>query len=224
LSRAHFSSAFAGAYEDFFRAVNVDDARTVSGLLARGFDPNTVDENGQVGLYLAFRTGAPKVVSLLLAHPDIKPDLENAAGETPLMMAALRGEVTGDEGLSSNEGRAKSTGVDGHPLHYAASGPSLEALQFLLERGAAIEAPSPNGTTAVMMAARYGSDDATMGAGHAGCESRGPKNDKGLNAADFRTAGRPREAGCRAGEGRSLSAPRPASVSEVIRHGLCRCG
>ena len=183
---AHFSSAFAGAYEDFFRAVNVDDARTVSGLLARGFDPHTVDENGQVGLYLAFRTGAPKVVSLLLAHPDIKPDLENAAGETPLMMAALRGEVTGMKALIEKGGKVNRSGWT--PLHYAASGPSLEALQFLLERGAAIEAPSPNGTTAVMMAARYGSDDATMALVTRGA-SLVTKNDKGLNAADFARLG-----------------------------------
>ena len=37
---------------DFFRAVNVDNERTVKELLATGFDPNTVNENGQVGLFL----------------------------------------------------------------------------------------------------------------------------------------------------------------------------
>lgn len=182
----HFSTAFAGAYEDFFRAVNVDDARTVSGLLARGFDPNTIDENGQVGLYLAFRTGAPKVVPLLLGHPGIKPDLENAAGETPLMMAALRGEVSGMKALIEKGAQVNRSGWT--PLHYAASGPSLEAVQFLLDRGAAIEAPSPNGTTAVMMAARYGSDDATWALVTRGA-SLVTKNDKGLNAADFARLG-----------------------------------
>ncbi len=182
----HISSASAGSYEDFFRAVNVDDARTVSGLLARGFDPNTVDENGQVGLYLAFRTGAPKVVSLLLDHPGIKPDLENAAGETPLMMAALRGEVPAMKVLVERGGQINRRGWT--PLHYAASGPSLEALQFLLDRGAAVEAPSPNGTTAVMMAARYGSDEATWALVKHGA-SLVARNDKGLNAADFARLG-----------------------------------
>ena len=36
-----FSTAKADAYVDFFRAVNIDDARTVNQLLARGFDPNS---------------------------------------------------------------------------------------------------------------------------------------------------------------------------------------
>lgn len=180
------SSASAGSYEDYFRAVNVDDARTVSGLLARGFDPNTPDEQGQVALYLALRVGAPKVIAELLAHPAIRPDMENAAGETPLMMAALRGELAAMKALIEKGAKLNRSGWT--PLHYAASGPSLAALEFLLDRGADVEAPSPNGTTAVMMAARYGSDDATWALVKRGA-SLTRKNDKGLNAADFARLG-----------------------------------
>lgn len=183
---AFVSSASAGSYEDFFRAVNVDDARTVGGLLARGFDPNTPDEQGQVALYLALRVGAPKVMAQLLAHPEVKPDAENAAGETPLMMAALRGEVASMKSLIEKGAKVNRSGWT--PLHYAASGPSLAALELLLERGADVEAPSPNGTTAVMMAARYGSDDATFALVKKGA-SLTKKNDKGFNAADFARLG-----------------------------------
>ena len=59
-------SAQAGAYEDFFKAIERDDARTVSALLQRGFDPNTRDEEGQVPLYLALRSPSPKVCGLPL--------------------------------------------------------------------------------------------------------------------------------------------------------------
>ena len=183
---AFVSSASAGSYEDFFRAVNVDDARTVGGLLARGFDPNTPDEQGQVALYLALRVGAPKVVTQLLAHPEVQSDRENAAGETPLMMAALRGELAAMKLLIEKGAKVNRSGWT--PLHYAASGPSLEALEYLLQRGADVEAPSPNGTTAVMMAARYGSDDATFALMKRGA-SLTRKNDKGLNAADFARLG-----------------------------------
>ena len=62
-----FSSASAGSYEDYFRAVGADDAATVSGLLERGFDPNSPDERGQVGLTLALRDGSLKVAAALLA-------------------------------------------------------------------------------------------------------------------------------------------------------------
>ena len=36
------SFAHAGAYEDFFRAVKVDDASTIQSLLRRGLDPNLI--------------------------------------------------------------------------------------------------------------------------------------------------------------------------------------
>ena len=36
-------SASADPKVDFFRAVNVDDDRTVKGLLAQGLDPNTAN-------------------------------------------------------------------------------------------------------------------------------------------------------------------------------------
>ena len=47
---AGFSAAMAGAYEDFFKAITFDDARSVSGLLERGFDPNARNEKGQTPL------------------------------------------------------------------------------------------------------------------------------------------------------------------------------
>ena len=56
--------ARADAYTDFFRAVGLDDLRTVRDLLSRGFDPNTPDERGQQPLYLALRAESDKVAQL----------------------------------------------------------------------------------------------------------------------------------------------------------------
>ena len=47
--------AVAGSYEDFFVAIQRDDAATITMLLQRGFDPNTRDPRGQVGLMLALK-------------------------------------------------------------------------------------------------------------------------------------------------------------------------
>ena len=44
-----FLNSSAGSYEDFFKAVQFDDVKTVQALLQRGFDPNTVNPAGQVG-------------------------------------------------------------------------------------------------------------------------------------------------------------------------------
>ena len=183
-----FSSAGAGTYEDFFRAVNNDDARTVKEIIGRGFDPNSPDERGQVALYLALRELSPKVLAALLASPDTKVDASNAAGETPLMMAALRGHQEWAERLLERGAAVNKEGWS--PLHYAATGPQVSIVGLLLDRGARIDAPSPNGTTPLMMAAQYGSEDSVLLLVKRGA-NLGLRNDKGINAVDFaRLSGR----------------------------------
>jgi uncharacterized protein len=183
-----FSVAHANSLVDFFRAVNVDDTRTIAGLLERGFDPNTVNDKGQPALFVALRDESFKVAELLLAHPSIKPDLPNAANETPLMMAALRGQIDWATRLLARGAALEREGWA--PLHYAASGPEPRMVGALLDKGAAIDAPSPNRSTALMMAARYGSIDAATLLLARGANPR-LRNDQGLAAADFaRRAGR----------------------------------
>ena len=182
------AGAWAGAYEDFFRAVGSDDARTVSALLGRGFDPNSVDERGQVGLYLALREGSPKVAESLLQQPDLRIDAANAAGETPLMMAALRGRLDWCQRLLARGSQVNREGWT--PLQYAATGPEPKAVALMLDSGARIDAASPNRSTALMMAARYGPEASIELLIARGADPR-LRNDKGLNAADFaRLAGR----------------------------------
>lgn len=183
-----FSSASADPAVDFFRAVQIDNERTVQSLLQSGFDPNTPNPQGQVGLFVAMRDDAAKVARALLAHPAIRVDATNAANETPLMMACLRGNIEAARQLLARGAAVNRSGWS--PLHYAASGPSLALLELLLERGADINALSPNRTTPLMMAAGYGSPAAAEWLLGKGADARA-RNDKGLSAADFaRTADR----------------------------------
>lgn len=179
------TTALAGSYEDFFRAVGVDDARTVTALLERGFDPNAPDERGQVGLFLALRAEAPKVAAALLTHPAVSIDWVNPHGETPLMMAALRGNIEWTRRLIDRGGAINREGWT--PLHYAASSPEVKVVALLLDRGADVNARSPNRTTPLMMAARYGSEDAALMLVARGADLR-LKNDLDLGAADFARA------------------------------------
>jgi ankyrin repeat protein len=177
-----FSSAQAGAYTDFFRAVSVDNASTVTELLQRGFDPNSRDERGQTGLYLALRDGADKCAQALIAHPQLAPDLLNAAGESALMMAALRGRTDWMQKLLDRGAAVEQGGWTA--LHYAASGPEPKAVALLLARGAKTDARSPNGSTPLMMAARYGAEpsvDLLLAAG----ADLGLRNQLDLSAIDF---------------------------------------
>jgi uncharacterized protein len=179
-------AAQAGAFEDFFAAIEVDNARGVRSLLERGFDANAVDEKGQHPLYLALRGEAFKVAEVLLAHPGTKVDSTNAAGETPLMMAALRGHTEWAKRLLDRGAAVHKP--DWSPMHYAATGPSVAVVRLLHERGAPIEAHSPNRTTPLMMAAQYGSEEAVDYLLARGADARA-KNDRGLDAAAFARLG-----------------------------------
>jgi uncharacterized protein len=150
------SSAIASSLVEFFRSLNVDDARGVSRLLQQGMDPNAVDERGQSALFVALRAEASQSVAVLLAAPQVRVDAANALGETPLMMAALRGNVEVARQLLARGAAVNREGWT--PLHYAASGPNTAMVGLLLDAGAAIDAPSPNRSTPLMLAARYGSE------------------------------------------------------------------
>ena len=181
-------SASAGSFDDFFRAVAFDDASAVANLLARGFDPNARDGDGQCALGLAAREGSERVVDVLLKQPQLNIDTRNNTGETALMFAALHGRLQMAQRLIE---RGAAVTQDGwNPLHYAATGPEPKIVALLLNKGAPIDARSPNGTTALMMAARYGSEQSVMLLLQQRADPAA-RNERGLNAADFaRSAGR----------------------------------
>jgi len=176
------STASAGAYEDFFKAIDRDDARTVSTLLQRGFDPNSRDEQGQVALYVALRAPSLAAADALMAHPQLDVNATNAVGETPLMMAALRGQLVWAHKLLARGARLHGEGWSA--LHYAAAGPEPEFVRLLIEKGAPLDARSPNGTTPLMMAARYGSEASVDLLLARGADPK-LRNQRDLTAADF---------------------------------------
>ncbi len=182
------SLANAGSFDDFFIAIRNDNAGTVSELLARGFDPNTRNEKGQPGLAIAMQEQSLKAARALLAQPGIDVNALNQAGESALMLAALKGEVVGVQLLLERGAKVNQPGWS--PLHYAATGPEPKLVQLLLQRGAAINAEAPNGSTPLMMVAQYGSEDSVKLLLVAGADVK-RRNGRGLMAADFaRMSGR----------------------------------
>ena len=177
--------AWAGSYEDFFAAIERDDASTITTLLLRGFDVNTRDPKGQVGLTLALHAGSLKVFDVLLLGSNLQVEARNAKDESPLMIAALRGHVGAVRALIARDADVNKTGWT--PLHYAATGTQPqqpEIIALLLEHHAFIDAASPNGTTPLMMAAHYGTRDSVLLLLQEGADPS-LKNQLGLSAADF---------------------------------------
>lgn len=143
----------------FFRAVQIDDDRTVKTVLARGVDPNMHDpERGETGLIIAMRNDAMKVAKLLLAQPGLKVDEPAPNGNTALMMAALQKNKPAVLALIEKGAQVNRPGWTA--LHYAAAAGDLDIMKLLLERHAYIDAASPTGTTPLMLAAREGQEDA----------------------------------------------------------------
>jgi ankyrin repeat protein len=176
------SCAYAGAYDDFFRATSGNDAATVRQLIQRGVDANSRNPEGQTALFLALRGGAFQVADALLAEQTLDVNAVNGSDESALMMAALKGQTEWARRLIERGARIDKPGWS--PLHYAATGPEPAVVKLLLDRGAPINAESPNRSTPLMMAARYGSEASVDLLLARGADAKA-RNDRGLTAADF---------------------------------------
>ena len=173
---------FSGSYEDFFTDIKRDDAGTVTTLLKRGFDPNTRDEKGLHGLHLALQEPSMKAAAVLMDWDKTTVESRNAADESPLMLASIKGLLPVVAKLIQRGADVNKPGWA--PLHYAATKGHLDVMALLLENHAYIDAASPNGSTPLMMAAMYGTSSAVKLLLEAGADPS-LKNSQGLTAIDF---------------------------------------
>jgi uncharacterized protein len=180
------SLARAGSYEDFFRAIKQDDGRTITQLLQRGFDPNAVDPSRTHGLFVAVKDGSLKAAEALIAWPKTTVEWRNPKDESPLMIAALKGQTEIVRKLIARDAHVSKPGWT--PLHYAATGGHVQIIEILLEEHAFIDAESPNKTTPLMMAAKYGSPAAVKVLLEAGADPSA-RNELGMSALDFARQG-----------------------------------
>ena len=193
-----FSFSNAGTYDDLFSAIRIDDAGTVKAVFQRGFDPNTRDPKGVPALSWAVQMDSPRSAAVIAGQPGLDVDAINPAGETALMLAALKGDLALCQRLLERGAAVNRPGWT--PLHYAASGGEVKVVALLLERGAAIDAESPNQTTPLMMAARYGGEAGLDRLLASGADAT-RRNALGLRAVDFaRMSGRERSEERRVGK------------------------
>jgi ankyrin repeat protein len=168
----------AGSYEEALAAARSGDAGTLQKLLARGLDPDIVDENGNTLLILAARAGYADAVARILKF---RPKLgsRNAAGDSALMLAALKGNRGVVEKLLAAGAPLNHDGWT--PLMYAAFEGHCELVDLFLQMGAAVNARAPNKATPLMLAARNGYVECTRMMIKAGADLDAT-NDRGLTA------------------------------------------
>lgn len=172
----------AGSYEDFFKAIELDQDSVVLALLQRGFDPNSPSPQGQPALMLAMQKSSNKVAEVLLGWKSTNLSIKNPQSETPLMLAAITNQLDWTKKLIDKGADVNQPGWT--PLHYAATSGNIEIMRLLIENHAYLDAASPNGTTPLMMAAHYGTSMSTKLLLEEGADPR-IKNQLGLTALAF---------------------------------------
>nr|WP_116116927.1 ankyrin repeat domain-containing protein [Paraburkholderia sp. BL6669N2] len=148
------SPAQAAPIDSLIKSVKFDDVDGVNKLLAKGMDPNSVDNQGMPLLVLAAREKSDKVGAALVANPKTNIEIQDKAGENAMMMAALNGDLDFVNLLIAKDAEVNKKGWA--PLHYAAANGHDDIVKVLLDHSAYVDAGSPNGTTPLMMAARGG--------------------------------------------------------------------
>jgi ankyrin repeat protein len=179
------AALFAGSFDDFFKAAAVDDESAMVKLALRGFDLNTRNEKGETALMVALREDSTNVVTFLLTQRSVKVEQRNPQGESPLMIAAIKGRLASAKRLIQRGAEVNKKGWT--PLHYAASRAepdSADMVRLLLEHHAYIDAESPNRSTPLMLAAMYGHSSLVGLLLEEGADAT-LHNEQGMTAVDF---------------------------------------
>lgn len=153
-------------------AVKIANAPIVSQLLEAGADPDARNQDNQTALMLAAHTGVTEVAELLIqAGADVNA-IEQWRGQSALMWAAADNfpEIAellieaganvqfraasfdwGSQITSEPRGQYRPTGGL-TPLLYAARGGCQRCVELMLQKGADINLPDPDGVTPLMVA------------------------------------------------------------------------
>ncbi|HYG46095.1 MAG TPA: ankyrin repeat domain-containing protein [Bordetella sp.] len=167
--------------------VHNDNAPEIRALLAAGADPNVRYKNGQPALMRAVVDGAWNVFDILAADPRTDLEAVNPANETALMYLAVAGQTERARALIARGAQVNRLGWT--PLHYAASKGRVDTAKLLLARKAMVNAPSPDGTTPLMMAGFSGNREMVQLLIDAGADVT-TRDLKGKNAADWASEGK----------------------------------
>jgi hypothetical protein len=146
-------SAFANDQDDFFTAIQFNHVSSLPSMLARGVNPNAKEPvRGETALILAVRENADNAFDFLLSVKGIDLNAQANNGNTALMMSAYLENFHAVNALLELGAEVNKTGWTA--LHYAAISGNDAIISALLEHAAYIDAQTPTGLTALMLALR----------------------------------------------------------------------
>lgn len=172
----------ARAPQAFWDAIRLDDVKAMQSEMLRGASANARHPEHGPAIVVAARERSPKALAYLAQLTGTRIDATNDQDETALMLVALHGDVESLKLLLARGAEPNRPGWA--PLHYAASGGHVPAIDALLEAHAFIDAQSPNGTTPLMLAARHKHTNAVRMLVEAGADPT-LRNEAGIGPAEY---------------------------------------
>jgi uncharacterized protein len=169
-ARAHTVNKYGAS--PLAEAVRIANLEMAGMLLEAGADANVANEDGQTALMLAARTGNVAVAKLLVQHGADVNKREGYRDQSALMWAAAQGhadmvaflvsqkadltvKAKDNEWMTqiSSEPRVQYRPTGGlTPLLYAARAGCLGCVTAMVQAGANVDRPNPDGMTPMMMA------------------------------------------------------------------------
>ncbi len=146
-------AAAAGVYEDMEEALISGDTAWAIKLINRGMDVNSVDAAGNTLLMQTVNRDNQEFFDYLLKRR-ARINTRNRNGETALSLAAYRGKLYFVQRLVDSGADVNLYGWP--PLIYAAFNGHTAVAEYLLKKGAEVNATTENGSTALLFAARFG--------------------------------------------------------------------
>jgi FOG: Ankyrin repeat len=135
--------------------IEAGDLDAAQQWLDEGLDPNFEADRIGSGLMIGAWEGNIPMMELFLRHgADV--NYVNARGEQALMHAAWKDRAAAIEWLLAHGAGINRTGQQWSALHYAVFAGHERLARALVDRGADVNARSPNGSSVLMMAAREG--------------------------------------------------------------------
>ncbi len=171
----------AGAYEDMEEALISGDSAWAKQLVNRGMDVNSVDTAGNTLLMQAVVRDNTEFFDFLLKRR-ARINTRNRNGETALSLAAFHGRLYYAQKLV--EAGADVNLYGWPPLIYAAFKGDVAIVDYLLKRGAEVNARTENGSTALLFAARFGHQEVVEVLLHNQADPN-LANDRGATAIDW---------------------------------------
>jgi hypothetical protein len=138
--------------------MEVGDIAQAREWLAAGLNPNFQGDRIGTGLMIAAWEGNVPLMEVFAARgADV--NATNKLGETALMHAAWKGRMEAVRWLLAHGAKVDREAMQWTALHYAAFAGQTEVADLLIDRGADVNARSPNGSSVLMMAVYEGKED-----------------------------------------------------------------